>query len=92
MSKAVAPKWKQFFMDKHLADVVNTGYFTGYSFRQLIDVKNTEEVTFISEYYFNEMSDFETYNQNAASALKKEVMELFDGQFKASRQIMTIIK
>ena len=55
MSIKIGQKWQQFFLDKHLDDVVNTGYFTGYSFRQLIDVDNGEEVTFISEYYFNDL-------------------------------------
>ncbi len=88
MPTEIAPKWEQFFLDKHLDDVVNTGYFTGYSFRKVVGVENTDEVTFVSEYYFNEMSDFENYNKNAASKLKTEVMELFEGKFRATRQIL----
>ena len=88
MSKDIGKRWERFFIEKHLDDVVNTGYFTGYSFRKVIEMKATEEVTYVSEYFCPNMESLEAYNKTAAPALKKEVIELFDGKFRASRELL----
>ncbi len=91
MSIDLAEKWQNFFLEKHLDDVVNTGYFHSYSFRRVIDDSDTGEVTFIAEYQTDSLEKIEAYNQHAAPALKKEVIDLFEGQFTASRQLFEII-
>lgn len=71
-----AERWKQYFIDIHLVDVLNTGCFTGYSFqKEMID--ETETVTFISEYYCPDMETLERYNQEFAAVLKADIYGKF---------------
>ena len=85
MDKSISEAWKKFFLEKHLDDVVNTGCFTKWSFRQLISDSETEKVTFVSEYHCPSMADFERYNTNFAPALKAEVGKLFKGDYFCQR-------
>ena len=91
MNKSLEEEWERFFLDKHLDDVVNTGYFTGYSFQREVDSEEIEEVTFVSEYYCQSLEQLYLYNKNAAADLKKEVMDLFDGKFRAKREVLEVI-
>lgn len=86
MQQDIADEWQQFFVEKHLKDVVNTGCFTSYSFRRLLDGIG-EEVTFVSEYYAHDMAAFERYNAEFGTILKKDVQDLFSGKYKCTRAI-----
>jgi len=92
MDKSISEAWKKFFLEKHLDDVVNTGCFTKWSFRKLIDEEESDKVTFISEYHSPSMAEFERYNANFAAALKAEVGELFKGQYSCQRYFHELIK
>ena len=91
MHKSLEEEWNRFFLEKHLDDVVNTGYFTGYSFQKEIDTDEIEEVTFVSDYYCRDLEQLYLYNKNAAASLKEEVIELFGGKFKAKRQVLELV-
>ncbi len=91
VSTHIAEDWFQFFKEKHLNDVINTGYFTHYSFRKIIENEVSDIVTFIAEYYCNSLEDLAAYNENAAPILKKEVNELFGGQYICSRQLYQVL-
>ena len=92
MPADIAEKWEQFFIEKHLNDVVKTGFFRSYSFRRLISSDESSEVTFIAEYLADNMEQIEAYNREAAADLKKEVIDLFEGRFTASRSLHHIIQ
>ncbi len=84
---AIATEWEQFFVEKHLDDLVETGYFTGYSFRKEIRADTPDKVHFTSDYFAPNLESLERYNQSAASALKQEVGELFGGKYTCSRKV-----
>ena len=83
-------KWEQYFLEKHLDDVFKTGCFTGYNFRKEID-KNDSIVVFISEYYCASLEALKHYNENFASALKKDILKKFSGKFSAKRSTYKIL-
>ena len=88
----IAQAWEQFFVDKHLDDLVRTGYFTGYSFRRIIEETASDKVRFTSEYFTSDLEQLKRYNETAAAALKKEVSDLFQGKYSCSRQIYEEVK
>ncbi len=86
----VAEKWVRFFLDKHLADVMNTGYFTKCKFFE-IQTNSKLTRTFCSEYYYEKEEDLEAYNQNSASSLKTETKDLFGDKFSCQRELLVQI-
>lgn len=91
MDIALSKDWEKFFIEEHLADVIRTGYFTHYSFQKVLSEEPSQEVTYIAEYYAPNLTSLQTYNQNAASTLKQEVIDKFAGQFTAVRTISEVI-
>ena len=90
VQKEHAKAWETFFTDKHLADVVNTGCFTGYSFRKEIG-DSEEEVLYVSEYYCDSREELERYNQEYAAQLKNDVIVRFEGKFRVARKVFEVV-
>ncbi len=88
----IAEAWEQFFVEKHLDDLVETGYFTGYSFRKIIDPETPDKISFTSEYFTPDLANLERYKQTAAASLKQEVSDLFKGKYSCSRKIYEEVK
>jgi len=88
VEKDVAEKWIQFFLDKHLADVLNTGYFTNCSFYE-IETNSKLTRTFCSEFFYNSPEDLEAYNKHSAPALKADTKNKFGDKFSCHRELMT---
>jgi len=91
LDKEIADEWKQFFLNKHLQDVLSTGCFKKYTFRQLIPDEPSNKVTFVAEYYANSMADFKKYQNNYAPALRTETGELFKGKYNCQRSFYEVI-
>jgi len=87
VEKDVAEKYVNFFLDKHLADVLNTGYFTECNFYE-IETSSKLTRTFCAEYFYSTAEDLDAYNKNCASELKTDVKNLFGDKFSCQRELM----
>lgn len=87
VDKDVAEKWINFFNDKHLEDVLNTGFFTECNFYE-IETQSKLTRTFCCEYFYEKEEDLEAYNENAAAMLKAETKKLFGDRFSCQRELM----
>lgn len=87
----IAERWEQFFIEKHLDDVVNTGYFQSYNFHKQIDPNEEGYTIFITDYYCQSLDQYQAYVTSAASNLKAEVIELFEGKFTATRTLQEVL-
>lgn len=91
VSNSIADEWQTLFLKKHLQDVVDTGCFTKYQFRKNISEESSGTTSFTAEYYFDNMAQFELYNEKFAADLKKEVGDLYGGQYNCHRKIYEVI-
>jgi len=87
----IVTDWEQFFLEEHLEEMVNSGHFTGYSFRKVLAAPDTKIITFIAEYYCKSVDDMKAYNELSAEALKAIVLEKFGDQFKAVRALFFVL-
>ena len=85
VNQSVAEHWEQYFIEQHLDDVLNTGCFTGYSFRK--EKLEQENTLFSTEYYCNSKADLERYNIQFATALKADINGVFGDQYDCQRHI-----
>jgi len=91
VANSIAEEWKSFFLEKHLQDVVNTGCFTSFEFRKNTSKSEDNTTSFTSEYRFDSMQNFDLYNEKFGATLKKEVNELYGGQYNCHRTIYEIV-
>ena len=79
-------EWIEFMKQKHIADVLNTGYFTKAIMRKIIHNDNENHVSYNTEYFTETIEKYDSYVQLAAPVLQKDVLDKFGGKFTAERK------
>ncbi len=86
-----ADEWLTWMREKHIPDVMATGYFQDHRICRLIDEGDLDGVTFVVQYTFEIIDDFLTYQLAAAPSLQREHSEKFGNDFLAVRTLMEVI-
>lgn len=85
-----AAAWEQYFREKHINDLLNTGFFTGFVFSKMTE-NNENETVFLVDYYAPNAESIEQYAATAAPALQADVKAHFEGFFRSERSILTLL-
>lgn len=91
IDKAAEKEWVDFMQKKHIADVLNSGYFTKASMRKVQHNNNENTTTYNIEYLTESSEKYEKYAQIAAPALQKDVADRFGGKFTAQRAFYEVV-
>lgn len=81
-------KWLGFMREKHIPDMLNTGLFHGHKMFRMMEENESDGVTYSMQYYFQNMEDYFTYQNDFAPDLQKEHEDLFEKKYVAFRSIM----
>jgi phage shock protein A len=91
IQKAAEQEWLEFMQQKHIADVLDKGYFTKASMRKVMNGTDENSVVYNIEYSADSIEHYEAYAQLAAPALQKDVSDRFAGKFTAQRAFYQIV-
>jgi hypothetical protein len=83
--------WLQFMQKKHIRDVLATGYISSCSMRKAIRDEEDETSTYNMEYTTNTEEKYFEYMQHAASRMRADIADRFEGKFRASRIFYKVI-
>jgi len=86
-----ADKWVAWMQAEHIQDLMNTGLFTACKLCRLLEQDETDGITYVAQYYCNNIDDYNTYIAQYADLMRKKAKDLFDGKFAAFRTIMEIL-
>lgn len=90
----VSKEWLDWVLNTHIADVMNTGKFSGYKFTQLLQSKGVEtEVDYLAyeaQYFPHSLEAFETYIKHDAPALRTEVAQKYGKKMKVERKLLKV--
>lgn len=92
INKDVEDSWLKWMKDKHIEDVLKTGYFTDWDIqKQLIPETAADESTYVISYKTSSLDQYFEYLEKEAPRLQKEHTDKFYGKFKASRSVYKLI-
>lgn len=81
--------WLSWMKNKHIPDVMATGFFTSYRFLKVINRDKEEEgSTYNIQYSCASMADLHHYQIKHAPALQKEHTERYEDKFVAFRTLL----
>ncbi|MBL4708853.1 MAG: DUF4286 family protein [Flavobacteriales bacterium] len=81
--------WLAWMKNKHIPDVMATGFFTEYRMLKVISRNEGEEgMSYNIQYTCPNMADLHQYQIKHAPALQKEHSDRYDGKFAAFRTIL----
>lgn len=93
IEKSIEAEWLDWMKEIHIPQVIDTGFFIDWNIHKVIIPEDyINEVTFRIDYTLKSIKHYEDYINSSASKLQKEHSVKFEGKFKASRAVYSILK
>src|SRR5437868_5451008 len=88
----IAGEWVQWMRLEHIPDLMNTGLFTGHRLSRLLQQDELEGVTFVAQYYFDSIMQYDQYIDEHAETMRNKAFSRFGGRFAAFRTVMETVE
>ena len=83
--------WVEWMKARHIPDVMATGCFTHYQFVRLLDIDETDGVTYAAQYYAATKADYNRYLELHAPALRQDSFNAWGNSFVGFRSLMQVV-
>ena len=88
---AIAAEWLQWMQGEHMPEIMATGYFTASRICHLLEMDESDGVTYSVQYTATDMSQYQRYIAEHAPALREKTMKAFGDRLIAFRTVMEIV-
>ncbi len=85
-------EWLQWMKEKHVPDVLASGYFSDCRICRVISMQDTDGVTYAFQYDCESTAVLHQYQVKAAPKLKQDVIDKYGGKFVAFRTLMEVVE
>ena len=83
--------WIEWMTETHIPDVLSTGLFASHRIFRLLEQDESEGLTYVIQYFCNDMDSFRIYEEKFAEQLREEHTEMFKNRFVAFRTLMETV-
>ncbi len=91
VSHTIKEAWAEWMKHKHIAEVMGKGCFVKYQFVQLLDIDESDGVTYAIQFYAENMSSYNSYIENFAPALREDSLRNWGKEAISFRSLMKVI-
>ncbi|MFT4755995.1 MAG: hypothetical protein ACI91R_000632 [Vicingaceae bacterium] len=92
INESIHEDWFAWMKNKHIPDVMATGYFSEYRMLRVISRQDDEQgISYNIQYTCDSMANLHQYQVQKAPALQKEHSDLYDGKFAAFRTLLELV-
>lgn len=92
IDESIHEDWFSWMKNKHIPDVMDTGYFSEYRMLRVISRQDDEQgISYNIQYTCASMADLHQYQVQKAPALQKEHSDLYEGKFAAFRTLLELV-
>lgn len=87
----IETRWLNWMKQEHIPEVMATKLFNEYKFFKLLEQDESEEKTYVIQYFASSKENYDRYITEFAPALRKKAIEKWGEQFIAFRTVMEIV-
>ncbi len=88
---SIHDSWLQWMQDEHLPEVLGTGCFEKHILVRLLDLDESEGVTYAVQYYAASRARYNQYQELYSTALRKKVLDRWGNRIASFHTLMQII-
>lgn len=88
---SIAADWLRWMQESHIPAVMQTGCFREYRVLKLLDMDESDGLTFAIQYTVDNNDLYENYLNTHAPALRKEIQALWGDKVIAFRTLMEVV-
>ena len=91
VTPAIEAAWLQWQQEEHIPEVMATGFFNNHRFYKLLEQDENEGVTYVVQYFADNMQAYQDYIDKHAPSLRVKAQEKWGNQFIAFRTLMQAV-
>jgi hypothetical protein len=83
--------WLDWMKNKHLPEVMNTGCFKRFQFVRLLDIEESDGLTYATQYYAEDFGKCQSFIQQYEPAFKKASFEKWGNSLMEFASLMQVV-
>jgi Domain of unknown function (DUF4286) len=87
----IAGNWLAWLKEEHIPDMISTGCFTHASILRLLEMDDTEGLTYVVQYHTENEILYNLYIEKFADQMRKKGTDKWGNQFIAFRTVMQVV-
>ena len=91
VTHAIKDAWVEWMKAQHIPEVMATNCFVKYQFVKLLELDETEGVTYAAQYYAESKAQYNRYIEIHATALREDAQRCWGNQFIGFRSLMQVV-
>ena len=91
VDKGIAEQWLNWLLSEHIPELLSTGCFSNYQLVKLLDVDESEAITYAIQYYSASRELIDKYLNEHAADMRNKTVAKWNDRFVAFRTIMEVI-
>lgn len=88
IAHAIHSDWLKWMHEKHIPDVMATGFFTGYRFVRILEVDETDGPMYALQFYAASREQYDAYIEHHAEVLRGDVKKMWGENYFSFRSLM----
>lgn len=88
---SIAEQWLDWIKKEHIPDVINTGCFTHAGILRLLEVDETDGITYAVQYHASSKELYNRYISDFAETMRKKGFDKWGNKFIAFRSVMMVV-
>ena len=86
-----AEAWVKWMKEEHMPELLQTGLFSDCRLCRLMEIDESDGVTFSAQYFCKGMNEYRTYISDHAQIMRERGQARFGGKFVAFRSVMEVL-
>ena len=88
---SITDAWLTWLKEEHIPDIIKTGCFTHATILQLLEVDESDGITYAVQYHAESKAKYNRYIKEYAEEMRKKGTEKWGNNFVAFRTVMQIV-
>lgn len=88
---SIATEWLSWLKEIHITDIIATGCFTHATILLLLEVDETDGITYAVQYHAESKAQYNRYIEKFAEEMRKKASEKWGNKFIAFRSVMQLV-
>ena len=92
ISHQIHEAWVAWMQEKHIPEVMAKGCFSKFQFVRILEVDETETVTYATQYYADSKADYNRYMEIYASDLREDAQKAWGNNAIGFRSLLQVMQ
>jgi hypothetical protein len=88
---SIADDWLDWLKEEHIPDIIKTGCFTHATILRLLEVDESDGITYAVQYHAESKAMYNRYIRDYADTMRKKGSDKWGNKFIAFRSVMMVV-